>query len=137
MPLALAMFDLGAVDGEHAAIEYRRVSANLCMCATDACNDATRSSAINEAGHLNENRDRDASKTSSDIMSHHASHSCLDGTIAVELYKAGSACGYFVGMQSAALRTRMEEFFLNVFTDDPTKARRWAQDCWTGQPRAN
>lgn len=136
MPLALNLFDLGSFDGEHAAIEYRHVAAILCMCGTDACDDATRSRAIDDAAHLVENRERDANKTISDTMGRHTSHSCLDGTIAVELYKTGSACGYLVGLDSATLRTRMEESFLKVFAEDPAKARRLAQDCWAGQPDA-
>jgi hypothetical protein len=133
MPLALNLFDLGSFEGESSAIEYRYLSATVCLCGAGPCDDALRSRVIDDAAHFDEKWERAANKTVNDIMNKLATHSCLDGTIAVELYKTGSACGFLSAIDNAALRARMEESFLKVFADDPTKARKFAENCWAGR----
>jgi hypothetical protein len=133
MPLALEGFDLGSFEGEHAAIDFRHTMELLCMCSEGDCNDATRAQAINDATQFEARKERSTNETIAQIMGRLSSHSCLDGTVAVEIYKTGYACGYIVGIDDPALRKSIEKDFLRVFPGDPQKAYQRAKDCWSGQ----
>lgn len=135
MPAALNLFDLGSGIGEYHAAQFRLASTTLCLCGTDVCDEKTRLRTMDDAAHLDERRDHDSNEQVNKIMNSHASHSCLNGTIAVELYQAGFTCGYLVGMNSSALRAKMESLFVSAFPDDRRKAMQLAQGCWEGPSR--
>lgn len=128
--LALDAFDFGTFMGESAARQYRLATTALCLCAYGTCSEANRDAALATASQLNEQRELADAKVVSEMQTITTSD-CVNQTIAVELYKIGSACGYAVGLDSPKLRDRMDEAFTIAFADKAT-AITLANRCWSG-----
>lgn len=134
MPLALVAFDLGTMSGEGAATDFRFALTNLCLCNVEPCSDSVQIRAMNEVAAVPENRDHAEASGVSRIMAGHASHSCLDGTIAAEIFKLGFRCGYLTAIDSPSMRRKMAATFQKMFTDDLAKADKFADVCWKPVP---
>jgi hypothetical protein len=130
MPLALDFFDMGSLAGFSEASDWSFARVMLCACADSPCTEENQQKAIaltervtiTDAGK----REREGVSRLLDSL---ASHSCLSGEAAAQLFKLGYRCGFTTGLKSPYLAEERYQLFLRFESGDSAKARQRVTAC--------
>ncbi len=133
MPLALEMYDFGALGGEMKADDWSFASTMLCICRDGPCSEKEQATALaNVQTTMIDNRGKRLREGVAGIVDRLVSHSCLDVTLGASLYKMGFQCGFAKKLHGREARRKMLKLFQSVFVDDE-KARAGAQRCFVSE----
>lgn len=113
MPLVLAGFDLGAMEGYVEARERVAASAKLCVCAqANVCDDAARMRAMEDVQRVMVDEDGKREREgAARVMSSTANNPCIDASIATETWLLGFRCAVIDGPKSRSLREERRKWY--------------------------